>query len=211
MVSVFVERNESRLMNYLAHILLSGNDKRIAVGNFIGDGVKGRIPDSYPKEIFIGLHLHRFIDHVADTHPANKASREAMYPVFGKYAGVAQDMLHDHFLAGKWDDFSSEPIETYLDSFYKTADEYIDIFPAHQKRFLEGVRAGDWLINYRTVEGMQRAFSGLSRRVTRENPLAIGGKYLIDNAESLETSFLSFFPLLVAECEAELERLLNNT
>jgi acyl carrier protein phosphodiesterase len=198
-------------LNYLAHILLSGPDKRIAVGNFIGDGVKGRITDSYPKEIFIGLHLHRFIDHVADTHPANQASRESMYPVFGKYAGVAQDMLHDHFLAGRWDEFSHEPIEGYLESFYATADEYIEIFPPHQKRFFEGIRAGDWLINYRTLDGMERAFSGLSKRVKRENPLAIGGQYLIDNRQSLEASFLSFFPLLVKECESELERLLNNT
>ena len=28
-------------MNYLAHIFLSGNDRCIQIGNFIGDGVKG--------------------------------------------------------------------------------------------------------------------------------------------------------------------------
>lgn len=184
---------------------------RVAVGNFIGDGVKGKISENYPKEIFIGLHLHRFIDNLADTHPINLQFREELYPVFGKYAGVAQDMLHDHFLASYWNEFSDNPIKSHLDEFYAVADDYIDLFPNHQKRFLEGIRAGGWLINYKHVSGMSRAFAGLSRRVKRENPLAEGGKYLIENRSSLEASFRAFFPLLQAETTEELERLLNST
>ena len=39
-------------MNYLAHIFLSGNDRCIQIGNFIGDGVKGDgyIPGNSSKE-----------------------------------------------------------------------------------------------------------------------------------------------------------------
>lgn len=41
-------------MNYLAHIFLSGNDRCIQIGNFIGDGVKGdginNIPGNSSKE-----------------------------------------------------------------------------------------------------------------------------------------------------------------
>ena len=29
-------------MNYLAHIFLSGDDRRVQIGNFVGDAVKGR-------------------------------------------------------------------------------------------------------------------------------------------------------------------------
>lgn len=209
MVIVFVERNPTHSLNYLAHILLSGSDMRVAVGNFIGDGVKGRIPETYSKEIYTGLRLHRFIDSMADTHPVNQVGRESMYPTFGHYAGVAQDMFHDHFLALHWDDYAELSIEVHLNSFYATADEHIAIFPEHQRQFLEGVRAGNWLINYRDVDGMGRAFGGLSKRIKRDNPLAQGGEYLKENYSSLESCFKSFFPLLLAESNQELERLLN--
>ena len=36
-------------MNYLAHIFLSGNDRCIQIGNFIGDGVKAGT--------FSGVHM----------------------------------------------------------------------------------------------------------------------------------------------------------
>ena len=37
-------------MNYLAHIFLSGNDRCIQIGNFIGDGVKGDGYKQYPRK-----------------------------------------------------------------------------------------------------------------------------------------------------------------
>ena len=41
-------------MNYLAHIFLSGNDRCIQIGNFIGDGVKG---DGYKPVSYTHLTL----------------------------------------------------------------------------------------------------------------------------------------------------------
>ena len=35
-------------MNYLAHIYFSGKNRKVAVGNFIGDFVKGNSYDKYP-------------------------------------------------------------------------------------------------------------------------------------------------------------------
>ena len=56
-------------MNYLAHILFSGEDKDIQLGNFIGDAVKGSY-DHYPERIREGIALHRRMDQYADGHPA---------------------------------------------------------------------------------------------------------------------------------------------
>ena len=36
-------------MNYLAHIFLSGDDRRVQIGNFVGDAVKGRAYENYPS------------------------------------------------------------------------------------------------------------------------------------------------------------------
>ena len=56
-------------MNYLAHIYLSGANRKVAVGNFIGDFVKGNSYDIYPLSFQKGILLHREIDHFTDTHP----------------------------------------------------------------------------------------------------------------------------------------------
>ena len=42
-------------MNYLAHIFLSGNDRCIQIGNFIGDGVKGDGYKQYPRKFQQGI------------------------------------------------------------------------------------------------------------------------------------------------------------
>ena len=56
-------------MNYLAHIFLSGNDRCIQIGNFIGDGVKGDGYKQYPRKFQQGILLHREIDAFSDRHP----------------------------------------------------------------------------------------------------------------------------------------------
>ncbi len=194
-------------MNYLSHILLSGKDLSVAVGNFIGDGVKGRIREDYPREIRIGLFLHRFMDHLADTDPVNREGREKLFLEFGKYAGVVQDMYHDHFLSLHWNEFQEKEINQYLDEFYSVADEYIHLFPRHQLMFLNGVRRGNWLVNYSDLEGMQRAFFGLSKRIGRPSGVERAGDFLKNNHSALEKDFFNFFPIIEAKTAFELERL----
>jgi len=196
-------------MNYLAHIFLSGDDLRVAVGNFMGDGVKGRINDEYPPELRLGLYLHRYIDHVADNHPVNRLGREGLYEAFGKYAGVAQDMYHDHFLARLWGDYSAESLPVYLDRFYEMGDEYIELFPNRQARFFKGTREGRWLEHYATLDGMQRSFDGLVRRIGRPSGLENAAAYLEEHHEELQVHFTSFFPLLQQGAGDELARLLT--
>ena len=62
----------NRSMNYLAHIYLSGKNRQIQIGNFVGDAVKGKAYNSYPDFFRKGILLHRLIDSFADTHPAVK-------------------------------------------------------------------------------------------------------------------------------------------
>ena len=38
-------------MNYLAHIFLSGSNRKVQLGNFVGDAVKGSSYKNYPPDI----------------------------------------------------------------------------------------------------------------------------------------------------------------
>ena len=56
-------------MNYLAHIFLSGSNRKVQLGNFVGDAVKGSSYKNYPPDIAKGIQLHRAIDDYTDRHP----------------------------------------------------------------------------------------------------------------------------------------------
>ena len=66
-------------MNYLAHIYLSGNNDFITIGNFIADGIRGNRYKKYPKEIQIGILLHREIDTFTDAHPIVRQSTKRLH------------------------------------------------------------------------------------------------------------------------------------
>ena len=52
---------KSFVMNYLAHIFLSGSNRKVQLGNFVGDAVKGSSYKNYPPDIAKGIQLHRAI------------------------------------------------------------------------------------------------------------------------------------------------------
>lgn len=197
-------------MNYLAHILLSGEDMEIAVGNFMGDGVKGRIGERYPFKIRAGLYLHRYIDHMADTHEVNMRGRRELRSEFSHYSGVVLDMYHDHFLAKDWDKYCDQDIMDHLNEFYLVADRLIHEMPAREARFYQAARSGDWLRGYASLESMKQAFNGMSKRAEGRQVLAKAGEHLESHYPFFQSCFDEFFPLLVKECSAELERLLTS-
>ncbi len=56
----------------------------------------------------------------------------------------------------------------------------------------------DWLRCCRTVEGIDRTFRRMSRRLRRENPLLTAVEELEQNYAALHDHFHRFFPQLLA-------------
>lgn len=194
-------------MNYLAHIQLSGYDISVAVGNFMGDGVKGRIKDDFPLGIRIGLHLHRFIDHFTDSHESNRPIIELLRPHFGRMSGVISDMYYDHFLAREWDRFHESSLEKHLDWFYRESRELKDHMPERQRRFFELSEEGKWLFNYSNHQGMARALDGMSRRGEHTVVLKEAHGFMLAHFDELQRLFEAFYPLLQKAAAEELDRL----
>ena len=95
------------LMNYLAHIYLSGESDDIILGNFIGDYVKGNKHQNFPEQVAYGILLHRAIDSSTDRHPLVRECIELIRPGYGRYSGIVADVFFDHFLAANWNDYCS--------------------------------------------------------------------------------------------------------
>ena len=123
-------------MNFLAHIYLSGNNKLVTIGNFIADGIKGKDYKNYPKEVQIGILLHRQIDSYTDSHETVRKSTKRLHEKYGHYSGVIVDILYDHFLAKNWTKYSDIPLSDYVEDFYVSLEEHFHLLPLRIKKMI---------------------------------------------------------------------------
>lgn len=184
-------------MNFLAHIYLSGDDKELMVGNFIADFVKGRKKFDYPDGIRRGIELHRQIDEYTDHHPITSLSKDRLRPKYSKYSGVIVDLYYDHFLACNFSRYSEQSLEEYSHQTYRTIKEYSEILPEGVNYFLPFMIERNWLLNYSTIEGIGRALTGLSKRVSFENKMDESVADLKEHYALFENEFNRFFPELI--------------
>jgi len=179
-------------MNILFHMLLSGDDDQLLVGNFMGDFVKGPVAaTAYPPRIRQGLQLHRSIDSFAQRDADFQASRLRLSPRFGLYRGVLVDLFYDHFLVRDWNRWSGVPFREYIASRRGIIDQYLEIMPPRLQESVP-VIFNELLPSYVAVSGIEKALQRMSRRVRRPNPLADGGAELTLHYPQLQADFGRF-------------------
>lgn len=175
-------------MNFLFHMLLSGDDDQLLVGNFMGDFVKGPLQGRFPERIRQGVDLHRHIDSYAEHHPLFRRSRGRIDPAYGLYRGILVDMFYDHLLVNDWGHWSEEPFADFLLRTRRVVESYRHVIPEAMLPLLP-VIFDELLPSYGTVGGIARALARLSRRVGRPNPLAGGAEELVRLRGDLQDDF----------------------
>lgn len=149
-------------MNFLAHIYLSGESKDIQLGNFLGDWIKGRAYEQYPQEIQRGVLLHRAIDAYTDRHDITRKWSQHLKSHYHKYAGVVVDILYDHFLSLRWQDYSEVPLHAYIQQTYKILQARRDILPQNARHALYQMVLNKRLESYVRLDGIYNALSAMS-------------------------------------------------
>lgn len=180
-------------MNFLAHIYLSGENKLITIGNFTADGVRGNKYKSYPKDLQIGILLHRAIDTFTDAHPIFRQSTKRLHKNYGHYSGVIVDIIYDHFLAKNWKEYSDIPLDRFIQDFYKTLNDNFDVLPDRFKRLTPIMIEGNWLLSYATVEGIQLVLNGMNKRTKGKSKMNEATKELKKHYSEFEHEFTTFF------------------
>ena len=193
-------------MNFLAHIVLSGNDPQVMVGNFIADFVKGKKKEEYYPLVRKGIELHRAIDDFTDHHPVTLRSMKRIRAKHGKYSGVVIDLFYDHFLAKDFHLYQSLPLKDFSEKTYTILNKHWDMLPVGVHLFLPFMIERNWLLNYATLDGINRALSGLSIRVSFENKMNEAIMDLKEQYSDFENDFREFFPLLMTFAASELQR-----
>src|SRR5688572_11354829 len=124
-------------MNFLAHLYLSGNNRKLMVGNFIGDFVKGRQAlEKFDPEIIRGIEFHRNIDAFTDTHQVVAQSKNRLRPKYRHYSGVIIDVFYDHFLAKNWNLYHEDSLPNFANHVYRVIESYDPILPQKVKYML---------------------------------------------------------------------------
>ena len=176
-------------MNYLAHILLSGNNPEVMIGNFIADSIKGSKYNSYPPEIQKGILLHPHIDTATDAHPAFRTSTKRLHKNYGHYSGIIVDIFYDHFLAKNWADYSDLPLADYIQTFYKLLRDNFEILPENIQKMVPVMMEGNWLLIYAELEGIDRVLAGMNRRTKNRSGMDKAGQELKEFYPLFEADF----------------------
>lgn len=149
-------------MNFLAHLYLSGTAENVRFGNFIGDHIKGRAYMRYRQGIRRGVMLHRFIDHYTDHHPIVARSKDRLRPAYGRYAGIAVDVLYDHYLSANWADYHHLPLHSFARKVYFMLLRKYFHLPPQAKQYVPFMIANNWLALYGKPGGVRRVLTGMS-------------------------------------------------
>ena len=181
-------------MNYLAHAYLSFGNAEILVGNMISDYVKGKKKFDYPETVQKGITLHRLIDSFTDVHPATKAAMVVFKPVVGAYAGAFVDVVYDHFLARDQNELPGERLADFATETYNSLQPYYDIFPERFQRMFPHMRSQNWLLNYRTMSGVESSFGGVFRRAKYLEYTSEAFAQFENYYSELEKYYNNFFP-----------------
>jgi acyl carrier protein phosphodiesterase len=184
-------------MNFLAHAYLSGDDKKILLGNFIGDFIKGRQAlNNLEGGVAKGVELHRAIDEYTDNHDVVHQSKNRLRPKYRHYAGVIVDVFYDHFLAANWKTFHEQPLAVFAAETYETIQSFSAMLPDRFQQLLPYMISGNWLVNYARVSGIERTLSGMASRTPYESKMDEASQDLRQHYAEFKVEFEKFFPQL---------------
>jgi acyl carrier protein phosphodiesterase len=197
-------------MNVLAHALLASPDAEVMLGSVIGDFVRGRIDPALPPNVRAGIALHRAIDGYTDTHAEVAAARRLFAPPFRRYAGILLDVWFDHLLARQWARFGEGELDDFSDRVRALLDANAELVPERMHAFAAFLGANDLPAAYRHTAMIGNVLRGMSRRLSRANPIGDALPVLAALHAPLQEHFEAFFPDLRNFASIERVRLVES-
>lgn len=190
-------------MNFLAHIYLSGTNERIQIGNFMGDGIRGKDYKHYHTDIQLGVLLHRSIDSFTDFHPIFRQSKHRLVPKFNHFSGIIIDMFYDHFLAKEWNMYHHEDLEVFTQRFYRSLENHKDELNLKTRDLLPYLVNQNWLERYAHLTDLQQILKQMDQRFAMKSNMNEAVDDLYANYEDFQREFHLFFKDLMVHAETE--------
>jgi len=184
-------------VNYLAHILLSGDDLDSQVGGLLGDFVKGPLRGQYPETVEKGIALHRSLDVYTDAQPEVQHLIRTFSPQWRRFAGIILDIAFDHVLATRWQEYHALSLEHFCQRFYRHLNTCQAWLPARAQHFNQRAADIHWLQSYADQAMMPKILNRVGERLRRPLPLGDAWPEIVDRQPEVEQVFSVVMPRLL--------------
>lgn len=185
-------------MNHFAHLFLAGETVESRVGNLLGDFARGLDTDRLPEPVRAGLMHHRAVDAFTDAHPQVLACKEHFSGQRRRFAGIALDILFDHYLLRHWDSFGHCDKNRFINELYRDLEAGSSLMPPTMARVTERMVIHDWFRAYQDFETVGTAMDRVAERIRFRHEFAGIIEEIRPLDAELEARFLTFFPDLLA-------------
>ena len=159
----------------------------------MADGIHGKNFDEFPTDVQKGIRLHREIDTYTDFHPIFRQSKHRLHERYGHYSGVIMDIFYDHFLAKNFSNYSTVPLEQFVQDFYVVLDDNFEILTDRFKSILPILKNENWFLLYATIEGLTHILYMMDRRTKLRSKMQFSTEELRLFYTEFENEFTLFF------------------
>lgn len=181
-------------MNHLAHLFLAPDSPEARVGSLMGDFTRGLDLKALPPSVRLGVRHHLAVDSYTDKHPDVLASKRLFSPQRRRFAGVALDILYDHFLLRHWSQFTDADQHAFINTVYRELQTNENLMTPDMCKTTRHLVVYDWFGSYRDLENIGYALDRVAARIRFPNAFAGIIEEIRPLHSELEAHFLSFFP-----------------
>src|SRR5690606_29383138 len=183
-------------MNHLAHAFLAPDSPEARVGSILGDFTRGVDFATLPGPILQGVRHHLAVDVFTDQHPEVLASKQLFSKERRRFAGVALDILYDHYLLRHWRRFAQCRRDAFVQQIYCELGAREHLMPPAMVTVTRRLVEYDWFGAYEDFENIGYALDRVADRIRFPNRFSGIIDEIRDNDRQLEANFLAFFPEL---------------
>jgi len=188
-------------VNYLAHILLSGDNLDTQVGGLLGDFVKGPLQGQYPESVEKGIALHRKLDVYTDAQPEVQHLIRTFSPQWRRFAGIILDIAFDHVLTTRWQEYHSLSLDHFCQRFYRHLNICQAWLPARAQHFNQRAADVRWLQSYADQSLIPVMLNRVGERLRRPLPLGNAWPEIADRQAEVEQVFSIVMPRLLSHAQ----------
>ncbi|MCW8092530.1 acyl carrier protein phosphodiesterase [Alteromonas sp. ASW11-130] len=183
-------------MNYLAHLYFAQRNADSHFGNLLGDFGGTKFVEEVPTAVRNGLENHYLVDKFTDNHSAIKEAKRLFAAQRRRFAGIAIDVVFDHFLIQHWDSFHTEPLAKFKHHSFALLRERIPCMPPRMQHVISHLTTNDWFKEYESIAGVGLALDNIAKRIRFSNNFEGSVEDISRHYQELEAIFLAFFPQL---------------
>ena len=151
-----------------------------------------------PLPIYAGLMNHRLVDRYTDSHPVVKQSKSLFTAKRRRFAGIALDIVFDHFLIKHFPAYASQSLEDFLNDTYRGLATNLHCMPTGMQRDVTKMIEGGWLESYDNLESVGRALDNTASRIRFDHQFYGAVEDIRSHYSEIEDNFIQFMPQLIS-------------